>query len=409
MGRFQQLRAKAISLRGAVAVAGALVMAVGMAQATGTLAQDVEVREAKAGLATQNFFPTPLTDWVTCTTDPNGSWLPDRRARIDWAPVEGATGYQVDLVHSNTGVVTSKIVDAPGTRLPNVVAPYSTAFPVANWAYRIRVRTINGPAVSSGFTTAPQAAESWSTTTDRTQCSGSSGPSVGNEPWEDEYEWTPDGRKPFSMGPGVSFFDGLFGENSDLLGDLPEDHELTSLEEVAIEAKPTTSKTASSTPTLAPPSTPQTSEDTSSEATSSTTQSNSSTSASDTSTTRAVEKPTTLSTSLPATVPSPIGPTTNEAGPRTSVESSPSSNPATTTTVAPTWARVGGGPIAVGTSQARLEDVDGQPHLTVTRGGSEVCRAEVDGATRIQSASATLSITIAGRITPVDLETCELT
>ena len=60
MGRFQQLRAKAISLRGAIAIGGALVIAASMAQASGTLAQSTELREAKAGIATQNYFPTPL-------------------------------------------------------------------------------------------------------------------------------------------------------------------------------------------------------------------------------------------------------------------------------------------------------------------------------------------------------------
>lgn len=71
-------------------------------------------------------------------------------------------------------------------------------------------------------------------------------------------------------------------------------------------------------------------------------------------------------------------------------------------------ARVGDDPIAVGTSQARLEEVDGETQLIITRNGNEVCTAEVDGASRITSSDGELTVTVSGRTKPVDLETCKV-
>ncbi|MBB0967940.1 hypothetical protein G6016_02995 [Dietzia aerolata] len=70
---------------------------------------------------------------------------------------------------------------------------------------------------------------------------------------------------------------------------------------------------------------------------------------------------------------------------------------------------MGDSPIPVGDAFARLEDIDGRTHLAVSRDGAEVCSADVDGASRIEEADGDLTVTVAGRTSKVDVETCELT
>ncbi|GLB63592.1 hypothetical protein NCCP2495_14710 [Dietzia sp. NCCP-2495] len=70
---------------------------------------------------------------------------------------------------------------------------------------------------------------------------------------------------------------------------------------------------------------------------------------------------------------------------------------------------MGDSPIPVGDAFARLEDIDGRTYLVVTRGGTEVCAADVDGASRIEEVSGELTVTVAGRTLKVDIGTCELT
>lgn len=397
MGRFQQLRAKAISLRGAIAVGGALVMAASMAQASGTLAESAELREAKAGIATQNYFPTPLTTSVTCTTDPDRWWdLTANRARIDWAPVPGATGYLVVFINkSNGSVYRTEDVEASVTRISGVTAtnPRTSLY--------VRVHTKNGPAISSGFAVANSGMSFKDWVSDRTECEGSGGSAQANAPWENQYDWDP-GVIPFATGPSPSIFGALFDEGADLLGDLPEGNELTSLDDAALDTSPDRSEQATappnSTPTSPTPSNPASSRSTSAPTSPGAT---------------SVGKGTTESApSMPATTSSPTVPTSSADASPTSVKSTPSSStPAAPSTTAQQSVRagVGDGPIAVGSSQARLDEVDGRTRLSVTRGGSEVCTAEVDGASRIESSGGVLAVTVSGRTSPVDLETCELT
>lgn len=81
----------------------------------------------------------------------------------------------------------------------------------------------------------------------------------------------------------------------------------------------------------------------------------------------------------------------------------------TTVTAAPTVsAQAGDDPIAVGASQARLEEADGHTQLIITRNGSQVCTAEVDGASRIDSSDDELTVTVSGRTKSVDPETCKV-
>jgi len=63
----------------------------------------------------------------------------------------------------------------------------------------------------------------------------------------------------------------------------------------------------------------------------------------------------------------------------------------------------------VGTNFARLDEVDGQPQLVVsTSGGTQVCTADLPGATRIPSAAGRLTVTVDGRTRTVDAATCAI-
>ena len=115
MSRLQRIRKQAMSLRGGIAVAGALAAAVSLTQVAGTMAAPDLEWTAKVPIATANYYPTPLTASVTCETTYTGL-LPGRRAKVSWEAVPGATGYRVDLVHSNTGEVKSEFVPAPTAR-----------------------------------------------------------------------------------------------------------------------------------------------------------------------------------------------------------------------------------------------------------------------------------------------------
>ena len=85
------------------------------------------------------------------------------------------------------------------------------------------------------------------------------------------------------------------------------------------------------------------------------------------------------------------------------------SSATTTVAAAPTMsAQVGDNLIGVGASQARLEEADGHTQLVVTRNGSQVCAAEVDGASHIESSDGELTVTVSGRPKSVDPETCKV-
>lgn len=398
MGKFQQLRATASSLRVAIAIGGALVMAVGMAQATGTLAQDVEVREAKAGIATQNYFPTPLTAEVRCRTT-GGSNLINRRAEISWDAVPNVTGYILELVVWNSGnpdgvVRQSHPVPATTTRVDGIRDSERDVL-------YARVRTVNGDSISSGYATPTQRISFKDYASGRTECEHTGHPTLPNQPWENQHDWDPD-IIPFATGPSPSIFGALFDEDADLLGDLPEGGELTSLDDAALDASPERAEQAttplSSTPTSPTPSNPASSRSTSAPTSPGAT---------------SVGKGTTESApSMPATTSSPTVPATSAAATSSSEKSTPSSSTPAAPSTSPQQsvrAGVGDGPIAVGSSQARLDEVDGRTRLSVTRGGSEVCTAEVDGASRIESSGGVLTVTVSGRTSPVDMETCELT
>lgn len=407
MGRFQQLRAKAISLRGAIAIGGALVIAASMAQASGTLAQSTELREAKAGIATQNYFPTPLPSDISCSTSGLGG---SRRANVSWtAPVVPVGEQPIEFKYRVTWSL-----DANSPKYSFETGETSTgqfrisdklggAFdwgPFTNKSYRIFVQTIN-PHDTGVVSTGSVSWTVHSATSADTYCTGSSRYHVDNQPWENQYDWDPD-VIPFSV-PSPSFFGGLFDEDAsaDLLGDLPEGNELTSLDDAALDASPDGLEQATSSPSSTPIKTTSSSPTSSKRATTPTSPA----------TTSAGEEVPAPTTSERSTSSSPTVPTSSADASPTSVKSTPSSSaPAAPSTTAQQSVRagVGDGPVAVGASKARLDEVDGRTRLSVTRGGSEVCTAEVDGASRLESSGGVLTVTVSGRSSPVDLETCEL-
>lgn len=401
MGRFQKLRGSKRSIRGIIAACGAVLVAASMAQTTGTLADPVETRTATMGVATQNYFPTPLTAWVTCTTDPNNWDLASRRARIDWAPVAGATGYILELVQWNsnnpdTAVRQTFNVGANQTQVSGIVDRQREQL-------YARVRTVNGPAISSGYTTPRERISFKAWIGSQTECENTGHSSVPNQPWENQNTWSL-GSNLTASTPGASIFAALFDEDAsrDVLGELPEGDALTTLDEVALDEAPTPSMVESTVPSSTRPG-PSTSARES--APSATPQSSSAQATSDVATTKSSTSQATRSSSPTVTslLPEP-SPTQAETSPSSSVPT-----PATTTTTPSVKARVGDSPIPVGESFARLEDIDGRTHLVVTRGGTEVCSANVDGASRIEEVNGELTVTVAGRTSTVDIGTCELT
>lgn len=400
MGRFQQLRAKALSLRGAIAIGGALVIAASMAQASGTLAQSTELREAKAGIATQNYYPTPLVSNIWCTH--SGVWGSRRDATVHWDPP--ALGSPNDYEYR---VLVLKDNEVDQVHTDRVTTDTSWRFSGGSngSSYRIRVYTIN-TASGAPDTDRAQSTGYESSTIHRSlgtdiYCTDQSWGDAPNQPWENQHDWDPD-VIPFATGPSPSIFGALFDEDADLLGNLPEGGELTSLDDAALDASPESAEQATapprSTPTSPTPSNPASSRSTSAPTSPGATS--------------VGEGATESAPSMPATTSSPTVPATSAAATSSSEKSTPSSStPAAPSTTAQQSVRagVGDGPVAVGSSQARLDEVDGRTRLTVTRGGSEVCTAEVDGASRIESSGGVLAVNVSGRTSQVDLETCEVT
>ena len=394
MGRFQQLRAKAISLRGAIAIGGALVLAASIAQASGTLAQSTELREAKAGIATQNYYPTPLPTSISCSVTWSGL---NRGANVTWESLGPDFKYRVLILRDNDPSQVREDFFTTSTS-------YRYRGSGATNSDRVRIYSVNtasastdaARAQSSGYVSHTVYIESGVATL----CSGGPRYDAPNADWENQYDWDPD-VIPFSA-PSPSFFGALFDEDADLLGDLPEGDELTSLDDAALDASPERAEQAT-TPPRSTPTSPTPSNPTSSRSTSAPTSPVA---------TSAGEDATEPTLSAPVATSSPTAPATSAAATSSSVKSTPSSStPAAPSTTAQQSVRagVGDGPIGVGASKARLDEVDGRTRLTVTRGGSEVCTAEVDGASRIESSGGVLAVTVSGRTSQVDLGTCELT
>ena len=241
------------------------------------------------------------------------------------------------------------------------------------------------------------------TTVTYTYCSGDPRYDSPNQPWENQNTWSP-GSNLTASTPGASIFAALFDEDAsrDVLGELPEGDALTTLDEVALDEAHAPSMVESTVPNSPRPG-PSTSDRES--APSATLQAGSAQATSDVATTESSTSRTTRSSSPTVTslLPEPS---------LTQAETSPSSSvptPSITTATPSVKAGVGDSPIPVGDAFARLEDIDGRTHLAVSRDGAEVCSADVDGASRIEEADGELTVTVAGRTSKVDVETCELT
>lgn len=379
MGRLQRFAVKARSARGAVALGGAAVLAVGLAQATGTLAQTTAQRTATLPLASANYFPTPLTSWVTCVTDPDGDPAWNRRARISWAPVQGATGYRMELVRKENGQVW-RTQDVPATQTS--IGDIADSDRLVLYA---RVRTINNSAVSSGYTSSNTGLSFKNWVNLRTECENDSRPSLPNQQsWENQKAWTPGTmfRMAGAQGGLVSLLSEM--EPEEEAAALAPESELTTLEEAAKEAPATTEASTSSEESSAAGTTEE------APATSTSTERPS------TSVQTSAPRSTTTRTSTPSSTPR-------------STQTSTSA-PSTSTSAAPVrrTAGVGDDAIAVGTSFAQLDEVGGDTQVTVSSGGAEVCTVPVPGATRIENSGGTLEVTVAGETYRVDTSTCEV-
>lgn len=413
MGKWQQCRARALSVRGALALGGVVVVAASMTQVAGTMAAPDAVRTAKLGTATENYFPTPLTSSVTCTTDPDGATLTARRARIDWAPVSEATGYLVVFINRDNGsVYRTDDVPAGQTRISGVSATSPRT------GLYVRVYTKNGPATSSGYSVASRGMSFKDWVSNRTECEGPGGTAQANQPWENQSAWDP-AMQPFAVDPGASMFRTLMDtlNSEEALGPLPEEAELADLE-AAASAGATPTGEASPTESTANPTTPSPSAP-SVEAETTTVPGGGvpgatglSSSSSSAPATRIPATSGTTRAAATATSSQSVAPTTlATASTSTAPATNQATTPATTVATSPLTAStlVGGDPIAVGTGFARLDPVEGQPRLVITTGGgAEVCSADLPGASRITAGPSGLTVTVDGRVRGVDPATCQL-
>lgn len=406
MGKLRQLRAKALSLRGALAIGGSIVVAASMTQVAGTLAAPDAVRTASWATSSQNYFPTPLPDkaapgfnnvGINCEST---YVFPANVAQISWPSV--GTGYRYKIVQqrvNSNGAVTWSEVRWTNKTTENF------NYSVTATTTQIRVYVVNAESgdndssrvVSSGFV----GVNIYTPTASNTRCTNPVDYyRTDNAAWENQRAWMP-GSASFAAGPGVSMFTTLIDTlNSDeVLEPLPEDTVLADLDAVArpepaptTEPKPT--EPEASTPVSAPTSpSAEAGPETEGESTETSASSSTSTAPSTRVTpTSGTTKPAPTSTT-PQTVPTPTSTTVRTTTP-------------TATTVR---AGVGDDPIAVGTAFARLEDADGQAQLVVTNAsGGQVCTADVPGATQISSAGGKLTVTVDGRTRGVDPATCEI-
>ena len=249
-------RSGSLSLRSALAVGGVVLMALGLSQVVDTQAAFTDTANANVStLASGNFFPTPLTPSVTCTTNPDNDWnLGSNRANLSWPAVAGATGYYVELVYGDGSYYRHYDVTAPTTSVTGI----STTSPRAS--VYARVYTKNGPATSSGYTSSRQISYK-DLVTSRTECQGTNAANKPNQPWEDVSTWTPGSPSPnqasFASRKGPTGMAPDEVTTSPVPTESPS--ETTSTVEAPTPATKTPSVSAPKTTTEAPPTTtPQT-------------------------------------------------------------------------------------------------------------------------------------------------------
>jgi hypothetical protein len=179
----RRARGGKLSVRSLIAVAGVAAATFGLAQATGTMANPTDTVNATAQVATGNFYPTPLTTSIGCTTT-GGANLAGRRGNPNWTAVPGATGYKVELMNrSNHTVRETKEFTAAQLQWSGIADTDRSGL-------YVRVYTINGPVTSSGFATgAGMSFKAWIGS--QTECEGSVGSAKANQAWENVSTWDP--------------------------------------------------------------------------------------------------------------------------------------------------------------------------------------------------------------------------
>lgn len=408
MGRLQRFAVKARSARGAVALGGAAVLAVGLAQASGTLAQSDAVRTATLPLASANYFPTPLpATELRCSTGGAST-----RVDFSWdAPaLPGNYQYMITVFNGDN----QSVKEGPkyqAERTYRVSWDYN-----GGGTYHAEVRVVNLDGgtpriVSSGYLRHAF----YHNNLNWNWCTGDPW-RQDNQPWENQKAWTPGTmfRTAAPQGGLVSLLSEMEPEVE--AAALASEPELTTLEDAAKEAPATTQASTPSSSTAAQASETPSKETNSTEASTSSEESSiAGTTGEAATTSTSVERP---STSVPTSTPrsTMTRTSTPSSMPRstqtsTSVETSTSASATwATTSAAPVRrsAGVGDDPIAVGTSFAQLDELGGDTQVTVFSGGAEVCTVPVPGATRIETAGGTLEVTIAGETYRVDTSTCEV-
>ena len=399
MSRLRRIRKQAMSLRGGLAVGGALAIAVSLTQVAGTLAAtDLEPRTAKVPIATANYYPTPLTTEVRCRTT-GGANLAGRRAEVSWNPVAEATGYRLEILTWNSSnpdtTITQTYTVGAGTTSVGSIRDSDRDVLYA------RVRTINGPAVSSGYATPRERISFKDWLTGRTECENTGHPTFPNDDrWENDQSWSPEVES-FGIGqPLVSALNEL-----DLGADGIDDElaVVATLDDAAAEpskaeapdAKSAEATTAATGTSIETPRTSSSTAPTTAPAERSTS-SSSSTSAPPSSKATSPSPSTTRASSSAAATPTAPS-TTRAAATSTTV---PVTSTATTeaTTVTPVALPGGGEAKLVGGTTLVVSDDDGP-----------VCSATVREGSTLKVRSGVLEVTDARETREVDPQTCELT
>lgn len=368
MSRLQRIRRQAMSIRGGIAVVGTLAVALGITQTAGTLAAPDLERTVKVPIASANYYPTPLTTEVRCRTT-GGANLAGRRAEVSWNPVAEATGYRLEILtwNSSNPDTTIKQTHTLGAGTTTVGGIRDEDRDVLY----ARVRTINGPAVSSGYATPPQRISFKAWLGGQTECENTGHPTRLNEPWENSQSWSPEVG---SFGVGQPLVNALrenaggVDDAEDLAADANLDAAAETSEAQALEASATETASATTSPLTSVPRTRSSIAPTTAPTGGSTTSSS--------------------STSVPTT-----------ARTTTTSTTAPAATNSTTVAVVATPVRLPGGGEA---------EIVGGTKLIVTETGAPECTARVREASTLQVRDGALEVTDALGTRVVDPESCEL-
>lgn len=378
-----ELRRRTRALRAAAVAAGLTVVAGSATQVVTTMSAPDAVRTATQNVSTANYFPAPLPDWISCYHDtaPFGYSL----AEISWASAGPGMKYHVTILRGDNlqEFVQSFYTDATTFRYRGATTTASD---------RVIVSTVN---IASGSTDATRVRSSGAVSHTvyiasrlTTRCSGTPYYDMPNQPWENQMAWTPGvaGASPRAGRMFISMADEL--DSGALAEALPAQKDPGTLTDVpppelipdgSEAGDPATSSDPDADPDSGGSSTPREPEDPGA--------GNGAAPGDDAAPGDAAEPP-----------PSdPAVPPDEEPGGSTDPTDAPRAT-----------AALGAGPITVGAVEARLEDVDGQPEVTVTSGDVEVCTAAVPGATAIENSGGALIVTGSGPYRVVDTATCEL-